>query len=90
MPIEFDPLKDDQNVRERGLSFELVADFDWPTALVREDTRRPYSERRFVALGLIDGREHVVVFTPRGLNVRVISLRRASRKERKHYADHRL
>jgi len=37
--IEFDNNKNQRNIRERGLSFELVAAFDFETALIIEDTR---------------------------------------------------
>jgi len=54
--IEFDRAKSEKNARERDLPFEAVAEFDWETALYAEDSRFPYPERRFVALGFIDAR----------------------------------
>ncbi len=44
MEIEFDPEKNDRNVRERGISFEQARDFDWDGALIWRDSRRDYSE----------------------------------------------
>jgi uncharacterized DUF497 family protein len=32
--IEFDPEKDNRNIRERGIGFEQARDFDWDGALV--------------------------------------------------------
>jgi hypothetical protein len=46
MAITFDPAKNARNIAERGLSFERVADLDWETAVVIEDTRRDYGEPR--------------------------------------------
>jgi uncharacterized protein len=83
--ISFDPRKNERNIAERGLSFELVEEFEWNSALVVEDSRRDYGERRFQALGLIDGRLHALVFTPRAGRVHVISLRKANRREVGHY-----
>ncbi len=40
MLIDFDPEKNATNLRERGLSFDQVADFDFDTALVTEDMRK--------------------------------------------------
>lgn len=54
--IEPDPAKSERNARFRGLSFELVAGFDWETAVYREDSRRAYPERRIVALGSVGPR----------------------------------
>ena len=90
MPISFDPQKNERNIAERGLSFELVEEFEWDSALVVEDVRRDYGERRFQALGMITGRLHAVVFTPRAGRVHVISLRKANRREiRLHEAQDR-
>jgi uncharacterized protein len=79
--ISFDRAKNERNITLRGLSFDLVADLDWDSAIIREDTRRIYGEARFRVLGFIGNRLHMAVFTPRNGSVRVISLRRASRKE---------
>lgn len=83
--ISFDPAKSHRNEVERGLPFSLVLDLDWSSALIKEDTRRDYGERRFQLLGLIQGRLHAVVFTPRRDKVHVISLRKANIREVKHH-----
>jgi len=83
--ISFDPAKSHRNEAERGLPFTLVLDLDWSSALIKEDTRREYGERRFQVLGLIHGRLHAVVFTPRHDKVHVISLRKANHREVKHH-----
>ena len=85
MPISFDPQKNERNIAQRGLPFEIVEDFEWDNALVVEDLRKVYGERRFQALGLIAGRLHALVFTPRAGLVHVISLRKANRREIKLY-----
>jgi uncharacterized DUF497 family protein len=58
----------------------------WATALMEEDTRKAYGERRFQVLGFIGERLHAVVFTPRDGMVHVISLRKANSREVKRYA----
>ena len=83
MKFEFDAAKNERNIRERGLSFELAAEFDWESALVVPSDRQ--GEARHFALGLIGSRLHALAFTKRGQNVRVISLRRANEKEIKRY-----
>lgn len=85
MKIDFNPAKNDRNIRERGLSFERVVDFDFAAAIVREDTRKPYPETRFVALGFLDARLHVLCFTPIAGGIRVISFRKANRREERNY-----
>ena len=86
MKITCDPAKNAANIVARGLPFELVEQLDWAGALMEEDTRKAYGERRFQVLGLIGERLHAVVFTPRAGKVHVISLRKANSREVKRYA----
>ena len=45
------------------MSLQATEGFDWDTAFEREDDRFDYGEVRFVALGMIGGRLHVLAFT---------------------------
>jgi uncharacterized protein len=85
--IEFDPAKDDINRAKHGVSFQAATRFDWDTALEREDERFDYGEVRFVAIGLIDARLYVMVFTEGSDDdaVRIISLRPAEKHETRFY-----
>jgi uncharacterized protein len=85
MDISFDSAKSGKNLLARGISFELAAKFEWDSALVVEDLRKDYGERRFQALGLIKNRLYMMVFTPRANKVHVISLRKANKREVKRY-----
>lgn len=85
MKIEFNPGKNERNIRERGLPFMLVDEFAWETAQTHEDCRFPYPERRFISLGLIGERLFVVCFTPIPGGIRVISFRKANAREVKRY-----
>jgi uncharacterized DUF497 family protein len=83
--ISFDPRKSLRNEVERGLPFSLVTSLEWASALIKEDARQDYGERRFRVLGFIHGRLHGVVFTPRNDKIHVISLRKANDREIKQY-----
>lgn len=85
MHIEFDPEKSAKNAHERGLPFDLVAEFDFDTAVVARDTREPYGEARFIAVGLVGVRLHLVAYTMRGEILRVISFRKANAREIQRY-----
>ena len=87
MKISFDPAKNAHNLAVRGLSFERAADFEWETASIMEDERGNNPERRFVATGYLDGRLHVLCFTPTGDGIRVISFRKANKREVKRYEE---
>ena len=83
--ISFDSAKSLKNETERGLPFTLVELLQWDSALIQEDTRHNYGERRYRVLGWIDDRLHAMVFTPREDKVHVISLRKANAREVRHY-----
>jgi uncharacterized protein len=82
--IEFDPAKAQANLRKHKVSFahaeQALRD---PLAVTIEDS---LGERRFVTLGMDAlGRVLVIVHTPRGDSIRLISARKASRGEAEHY-----
>jgi uncharacterized DUF497 family protein len=87
MEIEFDPAKDEANIAKHGLSLQAAERFDWDTAFEREDDRFDYGEVRFVALGMIGDRLHVLVFTEGSHDdaIRAISLRPAEKHEARFY-----
>lgn len=87
--IECDAAKNAKNIRTRGIAFERFADMEFDTAISVEDTREDYGELRLRVLGFIDRRLHAAVVTPRGNKIRVISLRRANRREERAYAKER-
>ena len=81
MKVEFDPIKNAKNVKERQLPFERVAEVDFNSALVFPDTRKVYGETRYIALCYLDGRLHVLCFTETAEGIRVISFRKANGRE---------
>lgn len=81
MDYEWDEAKRRANIAKHGVDFGTVEDFDFETALVTVDDRYEYGERREIALGLIGGRVHVLIFHRRGTTIRVISLRKANARE---------
>jgi uncharacterized DUF497 family protein len=83
--FSYDPAKSEKNMALRGLSFELVSEFEWETSLIAEDIRHNYAEKRYQALGFIGMKLYMLVFTLRAELIHVISLRRANQRERKKY-----
>ena len=85
MIIAFDAAKSVKNQTERELPFDSVVDFDWQSASVAVDSRNAYPEQRLVAFGYLNERLHVLCFTPIAGGIRVISLRRANKREVSRY-----
>ena len=83
MDIEFDDAKDAVNIAKHRLS--LAAAVAMTDILDVADRRTEYGEQRFVAYGLIEGRLFACVWTPRGDVRRIISLRKANRREIRAY-----
>jgi hypothetical protein len=83
--IEFDPSKSEENAARRGLPFSLVSEFEFDTALIGEDIREGYGETGFIAVGFLGARLHIVAYTMRGTRLRVISFRKANRREVARY-----
>ena len=84
MRIEFDPAKDSANQAKHGVSLALAEELDWEAALVWIDDRFENDEWRMIALAPKTGILYYVAFVDRGEVRRIISLRRANRREVKH------
>lgn len=82
---EWDPRKARANLAKHGISFDAVADFDWSSAIEIEDDRFEYGEERTLAIGPIKGVLFVLIYTSRDEVARIISLRRATPRERRDY-----
>lgn len=85
MKIEFDPAKDAINRAKHGISLSEAEKIDWDTVIAKADSRRNYGEPRQIGYGLLDRRLHCVVFVNHGPVFRVISLRKANRREVTRY-----
>jgi uncharacterized DUF497 family protein len=87
MYIEFDPVKDVANQTKHGVSLSVAGELDWEAALLWIDDRFEYGEMRMIALAPKTEILYYVAFVDRGEARRVISLRRANRREVKHYVE---
>jgi hypothetical protein len=86
MDFEWDLAKSNSCQTSRNFDFAYVISiFEDPTLLVEHDLRWEYGEERFQALGVIDGRVFVVIFTRRLRSIRIISARKANSREVKRY-----
>lgn len=81
MRIEFDPAKDTSNQAKHGVSLVQACELVWV------DDRFEYDELRMIALAPRTQILYYVAVVDRGEVRRVISLRRANRREVKHYVE---
>ena len=87
MRIEFDGVKDAANQAKHGVSLGMAIDLDWDVALVWVESRFDYNETRMTALAPKTRILYCVAFVDREGVRRIISLRRANRREVKHYVE---
>jgi uncharacterized DUF497 family protein len=86
MVIEFDPAKNAANIGKHGVSLSEAARIEWDTAVITDDIRHRYGEARKVSLGYIGNRLFCAVYVVRGDCIRIISLRKANKREVIRYA----
>ena len=89
MPLtfEWDSQKARSNLAKHGVGFQEASTiFGDPLSLTIPDPEHSLSEKRYITVGrAFSGKLLVVVHTERGDNIRIVSARRASRRERKFY-----
>jgi len=85
MNYEWDEGKRAANLAKHGIDFNEAVDFNWSTAIETLDDRFDYGETRWVALGNLKQRLHVIIYTLRDNSIRIISLRKANLRERQYY-----
>ena len=88
--FEWDERKRRSNLRKHGIDFRrIVAAFKSERRVVFEDDRNDYGEERLIMLCPVNGILLHVAFTIRGGAIRIISARRANRREQRTYERYR-
>jgi len=88
MHFEWDSDKAALNAEKHGIRFEsAVLVFLDSARLIAVDDRFDYGEERLITMGHIERRLHVVVYTVTGASIRIISARKANKREQDRYAD---
>lgn len=89
MNFEWDPRKAAKNLRKHGISFQEAATvFGDTLALTFDDPDHSILEQRFITVGMSGaGRVLIVAHADRGENIRIVSARKTTRRERKHYEE---
>jgi hypothetical protein len=85
--FEWDPQKAESNIEKHGVSFEEASTvFRDPLSLTIDDPLHSTGEVRMIQIGISHkNRLLVVVHTERENNIRIISARKATKKERNNY-----
>jgi len=86
--LEFNKVKRDKTLHERGLDFARANEIFSGFHFTGQDNRGSYEEPRFITVGYLDARLILMVCTPRGEARRIISMRKANDREKAIYANH--
>jgi uncharacterized DUF497 family protein len=83
--FSWDETKRSANLRKHGIDFRDAAKIFRGFTLTAEDDREAYGERRFLTLGLLEDQVVSVAHTERGEDIRIISIRKATKHEARFY-----
>jgi len=81
--FEFDRNKSNLNLQKHGIDF-VSAQKLWENKIVQLKVTE-FPEERYLNFGILDGKHWTAVITYRGMNIRIISVRRSAKKEAKYY-----
>jgi uncharacterized protein len=84
---EWDRAKNRSNFAKHGLDFEDAEQVFTGPCVTFEDDRFDYGEERLITLGLLAGRVVIIAHAPHGEVTRIISMRKANRREQKIYQE---
>ncbi len=85
MRFEWDEVKRRRNLRRHGIDFVGCDEVFGGYTVTVEDDRFDHGESRFVTLGLLEGRVVSIVHTETDEIIRIISVRKATRREQRLY-----
>ncbi|MEI7976475.1 MAG: BrnT family toxin [Betaproteobacteria bacterium] len=85
MQFSCDPHKSRANYFKHGIVLEFAQYLDWTKEVVWQDDRQNYNEVRMSGLVPLEGKVYAVVYVLRAESTRMISLRKANKREAKHY-----
>ena len=85
MHFTSDPNKSRANYFKHGIVLEFAQYLDWTKKVVWQDVRCNYNEVRMSGLVPSEGKVYAVVYVLRAEFTRMISLRKANKREAKHY-----
>ena len=83
--FSWDETKRSANLRKHAIDFRDAPKIFSGFTLTAEDDREAYGERRFLTLGLLEDQVVSVAHTERGQDIRIISIRKATKHEARFY-----
>jgi hypothetical protein len=81
----WDEAKRRLNLRKHGIDFADADKIFRGVTFTAEDTRKDYGEQRFLTLGLLEDQVVSVAHTEQGEEIRIISIRKATKHEARFY-----
>ncbi len=85
MALEWDQNKNINNIKKHGIDFVDADKIFKNPIFTKIDDRIDYKEKRWIGIGRLEKVIVVLIFTKRGKNIRIISIRKANNIERRIY-----
>lgn len=89
MEIEYDPAKREQVLTERGLDMARCGETFGGFHLTRRDDKHSDEEDRFISVGTLDDEVVIVIWTPREIQRRIVTMWKANDREKQKFAEAR-
>ncbi|WP_198362754.1 BrnT family toxin [Testudinibacter aquarius] len=86
--VEYNHLKRDNTLQQRGLDFAQAKQVFSGHHFTAEDSRQDYGEIRYITIGMLAERLVVIVWTWRNQKRRIISMRKANEREQQRFKQH--
>ena len=88
MSLEWDQNKNIINIKKHGIDFDDADKIFKNPILTKIDERIDYKEKRWIGIGRLEKVTVVLIFTKRGKKIRIISMRKANKIERRIYNEY--
>ena len=85
--FELDEKKRQTNIIKHRIDFADAIELFKGPSLILEDNRQDYGEERYIAFGIINNRHIALSFTERSGRIRIISMRKANKREQEKYKE---
>ena len=85
MDFEWDENKNKINIEKHHIDFNDAKIIFGKPLIVKQDSRKQYGEIRWIAIGLLNFFVVIIIYTERDDKIRIISIRKANKKEKAIY-----
>lgn len=88
MVFEWDKYMNISNIKKHGIDFNDSPKIISNPMVTKVDDRKDYNEKSWISLGRLENMIVILAYAKSGKNIRIISIRKANKMQRKIYYEH--